>query len=113
MWPQLLNLFLGLWLITASRFLGPTTPSVAANDGILGLVVAVTALISIWEITRPLRWVNLVVGCWLLVAPLVLGCDQADPIANDFAVGCLLMLLASRKGKIIHRYGGGWAALWK
>ena len=37
-----------------------------ANDRIIGPLVASMAIIAIWDITRPLRWVNVILGAWLL-----------------------------------------------
>ena len=57
-----------------------------ANDRIIGPIVASMATIAIWEVTRPLRWVNVVLGAWLLIAPWLLG-HLPDARWNSLAAG--------------------------
>ncbi len=114
MWAQVPNLLLGIWLMIAPAVFG-LDASLADSDRIVGLVTLAVALISSWEVTRPLRWINLASAAWLALAPLALGFVSAYPMAaiNDLGVAVLLLIFAFKKGKIIKRYGGGWAALLK
>lgn len=48
------------------------------------------ATIAIWDLTRPLRWVNV-----------------------SLAAGALILACSLVKGNPTHRFGGGWSSLWK
>ena len=69
---HLLPALAGIWLMMSPAVLGYADPA-RANDRIIGPIVASLATIAMWEVSRPLRWVNVVLGAWLLVAPWLLG----------------------------------------
>lgn len=110
MWPQLINMVLGLWLMAAPGVTGYGRPA-ATSDHIVGPLVATFACISIWEATRGVRWVNLPLGIWAALAPLALGAPTVA-IANGLVCGVLVALLATRGGAIEQKFGGGWSMLW-
>ena len=70
------------------------------------------AAVALWEATRSLRWVNLALGLWLLAAPWALDSGWTA-LANSTVVGVLLMSLSLVRGRLRHRFGGGWASLWR
>ena len=109
MWARILSAALGIWLILAPAVLNYTDPA-QINDRIVGPVVFGSAFIAIWQLMRPLRWIELVAGAWLLVAPLFFGYMTASAI-NSLVVGLLLVVLAFLGGKTGKRFGGGWASL--
>jgi len=111
MWAQILNVLLGLWLMAAPAVLGYAGPA-AVNDYIVGPLAASFATVALWEATRPLRWANLALGLWLLIAPWVLGYGWTA-LANSTLVGVLLMAFSFVSGQLQHRFGGGWASLWR
>jgi hypothetical protein len=80
------------------------------SDRIVGPLVAALAFVALWEVTRPLRWLNLILGAWLLLAPWLLGYDLT-PKLNRLVVGAILLALAPVGGKRKQRYGGGWQSL--
>lgn len=92
-WQDWVMLVLGLWLILSPFVLGyPDYTGIAAmNSYILGIAVAVFAIAALirpqmWE-----EWVNLVLGLWLIIAPLVLGFRaETVAVANHFIVGLLI-----------------------
>ena len=112
MWAQIINAALGIWLMAAPAVLD-YSGAADTNSRIIGPIAATFAIIAIWECTRGLRWVNVVVGLWLLMAPWVLGYDELAPRIDDRIVGGLLILFGLVKGKISHRFGGGWLSLFK
>ena len=83
-----------------------------ANDRLIGPIVASLAIIAMWEIARPLRWINVALGGWLLIAPWVLG-HASDARWNSLAAGALVLGFSLLKGTRTHRVGGGWSSLWK
>ncbi len=112
MWPRIGNTILGIWLMTAPAVLS-YGGSARINDLIIGPIAASVAVIAIWEVTRPLRWVSTLLGIWLLVAPWVLGYDSLAAILNSLASGAIMALLSAARGAITQEFGGGWSALWR
>lgn len=112
MWAQMINVGLGLWLMAAPALIGYGDPA-RTNDRIVGPLVASFAVISIWEVTRPIRWVNVALGMLLLIVPWALGYGDVIETLHSFAVGALIAALAAIRGRITQSFDGGWSSLWK
>ncbi len=82
------------------------------NDRIVGPIVASLAIIAMWDIARPLRWINVVLGAWLLIAPWLFA-HPPHARWNSLAAGALVLGCSLVKGTRTHRFGGGWSSLWK
>ena len=114
MWPHLITAALGIWLMAAPDTLGYGLRAAASdNDHILGPIITTIGLVAASEATRNVRWGNIPLGGWLLLAPWVLGYGQGTAILNDMLVGGGVILLSLLKGKLKHRFGGGWRSLLK
>lgn len=109
-WAQGLASLVGVWIILAPAALG-LSETVRMHDRIVGPFVAAFACIAMWEVTRPLRWINVALGAWLLIAPWILGFETPATI-NTTITGVGLIGLSFIKGRIKHRFAGGWASLW-
>lgn len=112
MWARLASAAVGLWLMAAPAVLAYGAPA-ATNDRIVGPVAATFAVIAIWEVTRALRRVNLLLGLWMLAAPWLLGSYPTDATLNSMAAGALLAAFSLFRGDIAQEYGGGWSAVWR
>ncbi|MFN8556434.1 MAG: hypothetical protein U0531_03480 [Dehalococcoidia bacterium] len=102
---------LGLWLMAAPAVLDYGARA-RTNDRIVGPLVAAFAVVATWEVMRGLRRVESALGLWLLVGPWLLR-FPLDRALMDLAVGALLVMLASRGGRLTGQFGGGWRALWR
>jgi hypothetical protein len=111
MFPQLINLVLGLWLMTAAAVLEYARPA-AMVDQIIGPLIATFACIALWEACRPMRWLNLPLGLALAILPWPLG-YPAIAAANSVIIGLVAAALATRGDAIHHAIGGGWSVLWR
>ncbi|HEX6125285.1 MAG TPA: hypothetical protein VFZ23_07910 [Pyrinomonadaceae bacterium] len=81
-----------------------------ANSVICGALAASFSIIAIWEVTRGLRWLNTVIGCWLLIA--VFGFDyERSGMVSGFVAGLLMIAMSLVRGTVKQRTGGGWKAL--
>jgi hypothetical protein len=109
MWAQVVSALLGVWLMAAPAIL-IYDGAARTSDRIVGPLVAAIGFVAIWEVTRPLRWLNLVLGAWLLLAPWLVGYDLT-PKLNSLVVGAILLSLARMGGKLKQRYSGGWQSL--
>jgi hypothetical protein len=111
MFPQFINMAIGLWLMAAPAALGYGRPA-SVSDHIIGPLVATFACIAIWEATRAVRWVNFPLGLWAIVAPWALGAPTAAVI-NGAACGIAIAALSCFGGRVEQPFGGGWSAVWR
>jgi hypothetical protein len=79
-------------------------------DRVVGPLAAAAGLISVWEVTRGMRWLNLPLGVGLAAAALVLGYPTI-PLLHDLAVGLALAAFSFAGGRTTRRFGGGWRSL--
>ena len=87
-------------------------PAPANSEHILGPLIATFACIALWEVTRAVRWINLPLGLATMLAPWILGHPFSGQINNTLC-GMAIAGFACLGGKIQHRFGGGWVALWR
>jgi SPW repeat len=86
--------------------------SAGVNDHVVGPIIVGSAVVAAWPVLRPLWWVGLVVGAWLLVAPWIfVGYYGTVAMGNGSVVGFLLAALALLGGEEGSRFGGGWRSL--
>lgn len=115
MWARIVNFFFGLWLMAAPALLGYIGTPAEVNDRIVGPLIASFAFVAIWDITRGLRWVNTLLGLWLVVSPFLLGAWVADwsfpATINSVLVGLYVAILSLVPGQVRHQFAGGWRSL--
>jgi uncharacterized membrane protein len=105
-WPGIINTFLGVWIMISPAVFGYGM-SASANDHIIGPLAVSFAFISLWEVLRSCRLVNIVFGIWMLLAAFLLPYPQAA-IVNNALTGTALIIFSLPKGRIKNSYGGGW-----
>jgi hypothetical protein len=109
--PQIGTIVLGLWLTLSPAVLGSMG---AARDVafIAGPLAASVGVVALSEVTRSVRWLNLAIGVGLVLSARVVSPRPLVDV-NNLISGLLLAGLATQKGQIRRRYGGGWLALWE
>ncbi len=100
----------GGWLMLAPSVLGHVGSDIAQSDRIVGPVVLAIGFLSIFPITRLLRWVNLLPGAWLLLAPWLLDAPT-DATISSMVAGVVVLALAPVEKAPQDQYGGGWITL--
>ncbi len=95
-WQDWANLVLGVWLILSPWLLGFSgTPAATWNAVVVGVVVALMALLHLrggpmWE-----EWLNVLLGVWLILSPWLLGFSGVgNAMWNALIVGVLVGALA-------------------
>lgn len=101
-WQDSLSLILGLWLFVSPWVLGFSAVEIAMwNAVIVGLVIAMMALMTLVEFHDWEEWADMIVGGWIIVSPWLLG--FTDPVGvvaagtatwNTAIVGVLVLSLA-------------------
>ncbi|ALA58997.1 SPW repeat domain-containing protein [Nitrospira moscoviensis] len=112
MWNQLLVILLGLWLTASPGVMQYEGPE-RTNNHIVGPLVVSAAIIALAEATRAMRWVNVTLGAWLIVAPALLGYDPLHIGVRSSLVGAAILALSLIEGPRRARMGGGWPRLWR
>ena len=64
MWPHVLTAALGIWLMDASSVLGYGHLA-QTNDHVIGPLITSFAIVAWWQVTRGLRWINVLLGARL------------------------------------------------
>lgn len=106
-WTLLVSAILGVWLMFTRLTFG-TVPPMADSDHLVGALVVTTAVIATAEVVRPLRFINMLFGGWLVLAPWFL--EGAPPVAAwaDAAIGVALIGLSLPRGTRSRQHYAGW-----
>ena len=110
-WQDPVNLVLGVWMIVSPwvlRYQAETTPT--GNAVILGVLIAIAALIALFRVMAWEEWVNVAFGVWLLVSPWILGFSGiAAAMTNAVIVGIVVAALALWALGTDKDIGGWWS----
>jgi hypothetical protein len=92
MGARLVNVSLGFWLYL-SAFLWPHTHFERSNAWVCGIVAVTSALLGLRAV-RVGRYVNALVGAWLIVSALFMRRSMGATFWNHLLVGFALALFA-------------------
>ena len=110
MWAAMVTALIGLWIMVSPE-LTVFERSAAINHFIAGPLAVTIGVIAIWEVNRAARYLNTVLGIWLVLSPLLLSYTIAANSWNSIVSGTLIIIFSLVKGKTKYTYGGGWAVL--
>jgi hypothetical protein len=105
-----LVILLGLWVTASPDVMGYEGPE-RLNNHITGPLVVSAAVIAIAETTRSLRWINVGLGSWLILAPVVLHYGPLHIGVRSSLIGMAVAGLSFIGGTRRHELGGGWSRL--
>jgi len=104
-WNLLLSALVGVWLMSAPAMLR-LAGAAADSTHIMGALVVTFAVVAFAEPARLVRWLNVLCGMWVLLAPWLLeGNTPAWPWISVVS-GLALISLSLRCGPVEDRYGG-------
>ncbi|MGY3444313.1 SPW repeat protein [Bradyrhizobium sp. USDA 4473] len=91
---DLYNLVAAIFLLAAPWLFAHANPTAAIDLRISGAAIAIMSLaaiaaFSVWE-----EWINLVVGCWLIVSPWLLGFTHTRAMHFAIAAGAVVAFMA-------------------
>jgi hypothetical protein len=111
-WNLWLSAAAGVWLLFAPYVFGVGIQEPAADsDHVVGALVVVVAVVALAEVARPLRFLNVPLGVWLLAAPWFLTGGTTPSRCGSAIVGALVLLLSLPLGKLRDHYGSFDASL--
>lgn len=98
-WATGWNVLLGIWLIISPWVLGYGALGAAVWDAVVvGAAIFIIAAIRLgWaRQARPLSWLNVLLGLWLIISPWVVNVarNRPAPYWNDVIVGIVVAVLA-------------------
>tara|TARA_R110002096_G_scaffold364311_1_gene557378 strand:- start:17132 stop:19684 length:2553 start_codon:yes stop_codon:yes gene_type:complete len=109
-WTLFLSAVLGTWLMF-SRLVFETSGSMADSDHLVGALVITVAVIAMAEVARAVRFINVLFGAWLVIAPWLLTGSQLDGSVSTSVVGLLLIGLSLPRGRRSAEHYGQWDRL--
>ena len=104
-WNLWLCTLVGAWLMAAPTLLG-LAGGVADSAHVMGALVVTFSVIAFAEPSRLVRWLNMLCGLWVLLAPWLLEGGTPDWQWISVASGLALIALSLRCGPVEDRYGG-------
>jgi hypothetical protein len=103
-WTLIASAAIGVWLMVAPSVFG-TGGAAADSTHLVGALVVTVAVTALAEVLRVARFLNLLLGGWIALAPWVLAGAPPGVRWHDLAAGALLVLLSLPRGRIRERYG--------
>jgi hypothetical protein len=105
-WSLWASVAIGVWLMFAPAVFGVGIETSAADsDHLVGAIVIVFAVIALAEVARPVRFLNIPLAIWLLVAPWVTSGGTGALRISDIAAGVLLLVVSLPLGRLRDHYG--------
>jgi nucleoside-diphosphate-sugar epimerase/uncharacterized membrane protein len=105
-WSLLVSTVLGVWLMFTRLVFG-TSGQMANSDHLVGALVVTFSVMAMAEVGRPVRFINVAFGLWLLGAPWLLdGVASNTALWNSMLTGIVLIALALPRGTIKNAYAG-------
>ncbi|MBB4516571.1 vitamin K epoxide reductase family protein [Paraburkholderia fungorum] len=106
-WTLVVSVGIGV-LLMFTRLLFATTGVMANNDHAVGALVVTVAIIATAEVARPLRFVNVILGAWLVIAPWLLSGASLAASWTSVAAGLVLAALSLPRGRRSGEHYAGW-----
>lgn len=94
---------LAIWLIVSPDLMG-STAAAADSDHLAGALLLTTSVITMAEVIRVGRFLNLPTGLWVAAAPWLVSGASTIALVNDLVVGLAVAILAIPRGPIRERY---------
>ena len=111
---NLLVTAVGVYLIFSPHLLGHEGTTAAEIERFLGPLIGAFGLISSWECTRGVRWLNLLNAAALLgLAASPWPSYPTAAVVSDVICGVAVIGLTLLPHPRVGRYGGGWRRLLK
>lgn len=99
----LASLALGAWIMFSPASFG-TVAAGANSDYVTGALVITVAAISTAEVIRVVRFLNVLLAAWLVVAPFLVDGVTSIGRTGDIAAGLVLVVLTLPRGLVRERY---------
>jgi hypothetical protein len=106
-WTLGVSAAIGLFLMLSRAIFGNAMP-LAGSDHLVGALVLTTAVIAWAEVARPIRFLNIGFGLWLIGAPWFLDGGTISGSMIGVLSGSALVALSLPRGKRSAEHYGSW-----
>ncbi|HUG69365.1 MAG TPA: vitamin K epoxide reductase family protein [Pirellulaceae bacterium] len=103
-WTLTVSTAAGLWLML-SPWLLSMSGNAASGTQVAGALVITVSVVVMAEVARAGRYLNVLLGLWIVALPWVFDGAAVLFFVNNFVVGMLVVGLSVPKGVINERYG--------
>lgn len=103
LWNLVVCALLGVWLMFSPAVFG-TTGASADSSHLTGAVVVTTSVIVMAEVVRAGRFLNVLLGMWIIAAPWLLSGATMSSTWNSTLVGAAIVVLSLPRGRIRETY---------
>ena len=103
-WTLIVSALIGILLMFSAKHFG-LTGSMADSTHIVGALTTVFSLISLAEVARIGRYLNILLGAWLILSTFILQALALGHMITLILAGIVLILLAFRRGRVEECYG--------
>lgn len=103
-WNLFISAAVGLAIMTAPAYI-EYTKKIANNNYVIGALIITFSVIATSEVARPVRFLNMFLGLWMIASPWILGSAQTEAILASVTTGAVLIPLSIPKGKVKDRRG--------
>lgn len=98
---------IGGFLMLTRLILG-SSEGMANSDHVTGALAITIAVIATAEVARPVRFINCLLGVWLVAAPFLLGSANLLATVLSVLLGIILAGLSLPRGKRSQEHYAGW-----
>lgn len=106
-WTLVACCIVGGWLMI-SRLVFGTAGAIANSDHLSGAMIITIAVCAMAEVARPLRFLNLPFGLWLIAAPWLLDGATRGSTLNNAVAGLVVIGLSLPRGRRSKEHYGSW-----
>lgn len=106
-WTLAVSVGLGVWLMF-TRVTLHAKDAMADSDHLSGALVITIAFIAFAEVARPVRFLNVMLGAWLVASPWLLQGASPQGRWASALVGVALIGLSLRRGRRSGEHYAGW-----
>ena len=103
-WNLVLATAVGAWLMFTPALLG-STGKAAHTDHLFGALIVTLTVIALADVGRATRFLNLLLGAGVIVAPWLLGGATTASKWSDLLAGVVVIGFSLRRGPVGERYG--------
>lgn len=104
-WHLVLATGAGCWLMAAPYVTGSVGSAAGHSDHLAGALAVTVAVIAIGEVARPLRWLLLPIGLWVVLSAWWLPGATIHSAWNAVAVGSVFIGSSLLRGRIAQHFG--------
>lgn len=104
-WNLVLITLIAIWIMISPSVL-QFSGSLADSNHLVGALIITFTVISMSEVARTLRFINILFGLWLAISPFIYNVDQSGALWNGIISGLVIIAVVFPRGIIEDQRGG-------